>query len=291
MRIKIAETQIHISIFILLVPIVLSIAGCLKEYAAAFFSIALHELAHFSAARIYGCKLGNIRIMPVGLSISFNDSNCSRSALVQIYSAGPAANLLIVLAMISTASVFPEAGAFCRLMITTNMYLALFNLIPAFPLDGGRILLGLLTGRMGMLAAGRLARRLAFVLALLIIFIGMLLVYGSVYNFSLIIIGAYIIILWKDIRMESALMNIKQIIYRRSRLLKRGMYPARDLVVVKSTRLDETIKNMDFDCYHLIHVLDENFKLLRVFTENEIMDAVSCSDGLTFGELLEEPCK
>lgn len=288
MKIRIAETQIQISIFIIFVPAVLLIAGCLKEYAAAFFSIALHELAHFSVARIYGCRLDIVRIMPVGLSISFNDANCSREALVKIYSAGPAANLLILLMMILSASVFPKTDAFYRVMITTNAYLALFNMVPAFPLDGGRILLELLAGRIGMLAAGRLARRLAFMLALLIMLVGVLLLYGSVYNFSLIIIGAYIIVLWKNSRMESALMNIKQIIYRRSRLLKRGIYPARDLVVVKSTRLDETMKNMDFDSYHMVHVLDENLRLLRVFTENEIMDAISGSDGLTFGELLEK---
>ncbi len=287
MRIRIGETQIQISIFLIFVPAVLLIAGCLKEYAAAFFSIALHELAHLCVARIYGCKPGIVRIMPVGLSVSLNDSKCSRIASIKIYAAGPAANLLIILASALLASVYPQGHAFCLLVITTNAYLAIFNLIPAFPLDGGRILQEFLAGWMGMLAAGRVARRLALILAFVIILAGILQFVNSVYKFSLMIIGVYIIILWKNSRMESALMNIKQMIYRRSRLLKKGIYPARDLVVVKSTRLDETMKNMDFDSYHLIYVLDENFKVLWVFTENEVMDAVSCGDKLTFGELLE----
>lgn len=287
MKIKIGETQLQISIFIIFVPAVLLIAGCLREYAAAFLSITLHELAHISIARIYGCKPGIIRIMPVGLSVSLNDVNCSRTVSIKIYAAGPAVNLLILLAAVLLAVVFPKADDFWRLMIVTNAYLATFNLIPAFPLDGGRIVLEILAGSMGMLAAGRLARRLALIMALVILLIGVLQLYGSVYNFSLIIIGFYIIILWKNSRMESALMNIKQMIYRRSRLLKKGIYPARDLVVIKSMRLDEIMKNMDFDSYHLIHVLDENFRLLRVFTENEIMDAISGSNGLTIGELLE----
>lgn len=287
MKIRIGETQIQISIFIIFIPVALWFVGCLKEYAAAFFSIAIHELAHFYTAWMYGCKPGIVRIMPVGLSVSLNVGNCSRAASVKIYSAGPAANLLILLAAALSASVFPNADVFWRLVISTNAYLALFNLIPAFPLDGGRILLELLAGRMGIRAAGRLTRRMALVLALIIILIGALQLYASIYNFSLIIIGVYIIALWKNSKMESALMNVKQIIYRRSRLLKRGIYPARDLVVLKSTRLDETLKNMDFDSFHLVHVLGENLRLLRVFTENEIMDAISTSDVLTFGELLE----
>jgi stage IV sporulation protein FB len=95
------------------------------------------------------------------------------------------------------------------------------------------------------------------------------------------------LLLWNG-RMESAFMNIRQILYRRSRFLKKGVYPARDLVVAKSTLLSETIKNMDFDSFHVIYVLDERMRLLKVFTEAEVMDALAGNnEGMTFEQLLK----
>jgi stage IV sporulation protein FB len=44
---------------------------------------------------------------------------------------------------------------------------------------------------------------------------------------------------------------------------------------------------MDFDRFHLVHVLDDDLRLLRVFTEAEILDAVVAGEKRTFGELLE----
>lgn len=287
MKIKAGGIEIHISIFILAVPPLLLIAGCLKEYAVAFFSIALHEMGHFATAHYYGYKPSNLTLTPVGFSVSINDRGCSRAVSILIYSAGPAVNLLIFGSVNVAALVFPAMEGFRNLVSTTNIFLALFNLIPVFPLDGGRILLEVLAGSMGLLAAGRMLRRLALLFSIVILLLGAWQLYISTFNFSLIIIGLYIIVLLKTGRMESALMNIRQIIYRKSRLLKKGIYPARDLVVVKSTLLSETLKNMDFDRFHLVHVLDDNLRLVQVFTENEIMEAIiGGGESLTFESLI-----
>lgn len=288
MRIRVGETEIQISIFIIAVPLLLFFAGCLKEYATAFFSIALHETGHMAVARFYGYRIGSVKLTPVGFSLSINDRDCSRVNSIKIYSAGPVVNLLFFCAASLAAFVFPALSRYFNLLSATNLYLALFNLIPAFPLDGGRILLDILAGSMGLHAAGRLIRRLAMISSIAMLLLGAYQLYIAAFNFSLVIIGIYIIILLKTGRMESALMNIRQIIYRRSRLMKKGIYPARDLVVVKSTQLSETLKNMDFDRFHLVYVLDDNLRLLRVFTENEIMDAIAGGgDNMTFEQLLE----
>ena len=287
MRKRIGKIDIQISIFIVAVPPILLITGCLKEYAAAFFSIALHEAGHMAAARFCGYEPNGIRLSPVGLSLSINARDCSRSNFIKIYTAGPVINLLLFGATSFAAYVFPSFKETLNLLGAVNLYLALFNLIPAFPLDGGRVLLEVLAGSIGLLAAGRMVRRLALILSISMLLLGIYQLYISAFNFSLIIIGLYIIFQLNTGRMESALMNIKQIIYRRSRLLKKGIYPARDLVVIKSTPLSITLSNMDFDRFHLVYVLDDHLHLLRVFTEHEIMDAmVGGGDNMTFEMLL-----
>ncbi len=84
-------------------------------------------------------------------------------------------------------------------------------------------------------------------------------------------------------------MNVKSIIYRRSRLVRKGVYQARDLVVLKNVMLSEIIKNMDFDRFHIIHVLDDDLKLVKTFTEQEIIDALfENTTDITFDELIKK---
>lgn len=282
------KTELRISIFVVIIPVVMLIAGCLKEYAAAFFSVVMHEMCHIAVAGRYGVQPARIWITPVGLSASIQNKGFSRSAMLWIHAAGPAANLLLFGAALLAGAVFPQIRKEMELIRRTNLMLALFNLLPVFPLDGGRILQQLLSGTMGLLAAGRVVKVLAWIMTALILAAGVVQLRMTGYNLSLIMIGIYIPIALKDAGMESAFMNIRQILYRRSKLIKRGVYPARDLVVLKGTRVDEILKSMDFDRFHIIYVLDDDMRLVKAFTENEIISAFSNeSDYLTFGQLME----
>lgn len=289
MRFCLGKTEFRINILVLVIPPVMLIAGCLKEYAAAFFSVVLHEMCHIAVARRYDIQPSCIRITPAGLSAEIQDRGLSRHALLWIYAAGPVINLILFVASSLARIALPQIKEELDLVSRTNLMLALFNLIPAFPLDGGRILQQLLSGSIGLLAAGRVIRILAWILSVFILMAGVFQFYINGNNVSLIIIGIYIPIAISDARMESAFMNIRQILYRRSRLLKKGIYPARDLVVLKSTRVDEILKNMDFDRFHIIHVLDDDLCLAGVFTENEVMNAFTGNgDNLTFGEMMQK---
>jgi len=287
-RISLRKIEFQISIFICVIVPLMFLAGFIKEYAAAFLSITLHEIGHIAAAGFYGYVSRNVQITPMGLSVFINNRDCSRVNSIKIYLAGPAVNMLIFCTIHIMSFAFQISSSYLSLLSATNLYLALFNLIPAFPLDGGRILLEVLAGRMGLLAAGRLIRRMASIISIVLLAVGIYQLYLTAFNFSLIIIGLYIAFLLNTWRMESAFMNIKQIIYRRSKLLKKGIYAARDLVVIKTTLLSDTLNNMDFDKFHFVYVLDEDLKLLRVFTENEILDAIVEGDNnTTFETLLE----
>ena len=82
-------------------------------------------------------------------------------------------------------------------------------------------------------------------------------------------------------------MNIKQLLYRRQRLINKGIYQARDLVVLKEMRLSGVIKALDYDRFHFIYLLDDDLKLLRIITENEIIEGMlKQPEDMTFEELL-----
>ncbi len=156
-----------------------SVGGSLAFIAALFALVVLHELGHALTARRYGIRTRDITLLPIGgIARLEREAEDPRQEL-WIAVAGPAVNyaiaavLFAVLAVIGGSLATPDfragggAGLLPRL-VWTNLSLATFNLLPAFPLDGGRALRALLAMRMdrarATAAAARIGEGLAVVL-------------------------------------------------------------------------------------------------------------------------------
>ncbi len=288
MKLKLGTTEIRISATVLLMPVLTLIAGLFTEYAAVFFSMLLHELSHIAVACLYGVSTEMFSISVLGFSAALQISRCSRRELVFIYSAGPAVNLLFFFAALILEHILPGEQRFVSLLAMSNLFMGLFNLLPVMPLDGGRLIYELLSGSIGSNKAGRTVRALAWFVSVMLTAAGVYQFLITTYNVSLVIIGLYIMIALRTARLESALMSIREIIYRRSKLVRRGIYAARDLVVMRDTLLRESLKSMDFDRFHIVYVLDDDLHIIGTYTENEIMDALAEHDEeLTFGQLAD----
>ncbi|NSW89512.1 MAG: peptidase M50 [Firmicutes bacterium] len=270
----------------------------------ALISISLHEAAHIITAVILGIKVNGIRVLPVGLNAIIEEDFSPLWKKVLVYLSGPAANGILYVAGILALKYMYAANIYgCKYItvmsaykinimnfINVNLYLTIFNILPVVPLDGSRILINILISGKGIYVAHKYIKKLSAVFAIVFIFIGFIqLFYSSFFNYSLITIGIYIIIQIISKGAEAAFMNMKQIIFRRSRLLKKGIYPVRDLVAVKTMPLGDVLKNMDFDRFHIIYVLDENFRILKMYTEQEIVDAViNYNSEITFEEFIRK---
>ena len=288
MKIITGKTELQISLAFFAMPVLAMLLGLINEYTTAFLSILIHELGHMTVARSYGCRCNKICILPIGLTISINCGDCQEKKLIPVYLAGPAANMLIFVFFKAMAVLLGIENNYISLICRTNIYLGLFNMIPAYPLDGGRVFMAALAGRMGLVSAGRLIRKIALAVSIAIVLFGILGSPSSAGGVSMVIIGLYVILTIKRSGTECAFMNIKQILYRRAKLLGRGIYPARELVVMKNVLLSTTISCMDHDKFHLIYVLDDNLSLIRTFTENDIIEAMTNeNENLTFEQLLD----
>jgi stage IV sporulation protein FB len=130
-------------------------------------------------------------------------------------------------------------------------------------------------------------KKISFFISGIITVLGLLLLKQSVQGFNLLVAGIYILSSIKnDFAGEASIMSIRDMLYRQTRLLKKGIYPVRDLVVLESMQLNSIIKCMDFDRFHIIYVLGKCLNIERICTEKEIMDYVARYGGeLTFAEL------
>lgn len=274
-------------LFLLLLP-VMFLAGYGVEFSAVFATMLLHELGHVAAAVLAGGKVYAVKILPVGLNATIEEGACDRWGRIIIYFSGPCVNLLLCVLCLGIDSYYLPPSDNMRFFISINIYLAIFNMVPLLPLDGGKMLRELLAARIGLFLASSRMRKASAVLSAVLMVFGIIQLIQNTRNFSLLIIGVYIFFSLKSEETEAAFMNVKDIIYRRSRLLKKGIYPARDLVVIKSMRLSEVIKSLDFDRFHIIHVLDDDLKLVKIVTEQELIDSVLKHNAeATFEELIK----
>lgn len=164
---------------------------------ALFACIVLHELGHALTARRYHINTGSINLLPIGGVALLEGMPEKPGQELAVAIAGPLVNVAIagvLFAVISSTGGFPaqweEAmlgkDAFLLNLYVVNLFLALFNLIPAFPMDGGRIFRALLSFRFPRAKATRMAGNLGQVLAILFV------VLGFFVNPMLIFIGLFI---------------------------------------------------------------------------------------------------
>ena len=121
----------------------------IKLYATIMVLCIIHELGHVVMGLIMGLKIEKIEIMPLGLSVSFKidvddynkkvkKGNVLQLKKIAIAAAGPVVNLIMLLIVLNTNIDLKIVSN--EVLAYANILIMLFNLLPIYPLDGGRIL-------------------------------------------------------------------------------------------------------------------------------------------------------
>lgn len=180
---------------------------------ALFACVILHEYGHALTARKYGIKTRDITIYPIGGVARLERMPEKPIEELWVALMGPAVNVVIAAGLFAylylTSSLVPlseltvASGSFLERLMTVNVSLVLFNLIPAFPMDGGRVLRALLAMRMDYVRATQIAATIGQGMALLFGLIGL---FG---NATLLFIAFFI---WIGASQESSATQMKNAI-------------------------------------------------------------------------------
>lgn len=186
----------------LLAPVLALQLGMEGSMAGIGLSLCAHELSHLLAAKLMRVGISEIRIMPFGGSAKIeNPYFLSPAQLIAVAAAGPAGNLLLMMAAAALCHWGLMGIFFSAAMMQPSLVLMLFNLLPALPLDGGRILYALLSRPIGQERALKIGLAFGYILAGVLLLCSVLLrIRGGRWNLTFILAAIFILASGQDER-------------------------------------------------------------------------------------------
>ena len=207
--------RIDLKIFIFLILFILT--RQIEIYALMMVFAIIHELGHMISGILLGLKIEKMELMPYGVSVSFRlttkdynnkikNGNLLELKKIVVAIAGPLTNLLIAI-----ITYYLDIGEELKaLVVYSNILLLLFNLIPVYPLDGGRILKSILHILFGKKTAEKYINNISFVLLLFLTFVSSIaIIYLK--NIAIFLIIAF---LWLMYIKEDKVYRRKENIYK-----------------------------------------------------------------------------
>jgi len=217
------DVSIHATFWLLLVFVGWShwlqtqtAAGVIEGVAfvlTIFLCVLLHEYGHALTARRYGIGTKDIILLPIGGVARLEKIPDKPIQEFWVALAGPAVNVVIAAALLGwlmvsrtlapAEQVTVTGGPFLERLLVTNVFLVVFNLLPAFPMDGGRVLRALLAMKLDYVRATRIAALLGQAVAV---------VFGIIGLFSNPLLILVAVFVWVGASQEAAAVQMRSAI-------------------------------------------------------------------------------
>lgn len=238
-----------------------------QGYFAAMYTLAvvLHEAAHYIVASklFYRCKEIRLDLFGAVLYGEFQDVNGSDR--IKIALAGPFANLCLCLACLALWWVAPDAYYYTEVFFTANLTMACVNMLPCYPLDGGRVLTGLLEKRVGDKAI-KITKIGTVVISLSVfgVFVASLFTPTKLFNLGMFAIGLF-----------SGTFSATKQTYERCAFVDRGLFlkngmEKKTLVFNKNNTLSDVAKRMKGNFLYCLEVVDDDMKVVARYGVAEL---------------------
>ena len=286
---KIAGVQIILNNWFLGLLGLFVLVGMGGKVLGVFGAVLWHELSHAVTAITLGYRVREIELLPFGgvARIERLGEAGAASELVMA-AAGPAASLVMAAAIYFAMPYFPEWMEELNFYFTVNMTLALFNLLPALPLDGGRMARALLTSRLGYGKATKIVVRFGNLLSFgLIVATGIEFWQFSSVNLSFLFAAVFLYVAAKTELKIAGFRSMRVLAQKKAELSARGVMPTIHYTALSGAMARDIVRLFGPEQYYIVLVVNDTFRVERVLTETEIWEGLpERGINATVGEFL-----
>ena len=236
-----------------------------------FFVLSLHELCHSIMAYLLYYRINAVEIHPFGFEARLEGEFKSARDELVIAAAGPLFSILTGLCTLAFKS-----NAILAEFSRMNIAIGVLNLIPAYPLDGGRIIFSILYLKVDAVKAKKATVLLGFLLAFALLLLSL---FVRPFNPSLIVFSLFIAL--ADIQETKRLRSVKiySLLKSRSALKKGEAIPVKFIALHKSVTYSEALRHIGTNTYTVIIVLDDDMNELERITQNSLLDKATLLSG------------
>ena len=240
--------------------------GHLRETLSYAAAVILHEFSHASVAARLGYTLNTLKIMPYGAALTGEFETVKRRDEFLIAIAGPLSNVVFAIAFIAVWWLVPQLFYYTEIYVTANVFTALVNLLPVFPLDGGRAMLALVSGKVPRRKAYTALRAIG-------LFVGVSGVVLAVIFFRSLNFSYFTFLIFV---LASAIFPDKSASYQRlygmanrMEMVKRGL-PVREIMIGGDLQLYRCMRMLSAEYYTRFTVVDDSFEKVGAFDETKL---------------------
>lgn len=256
------------------------------ELAISFIMVFLHETVHYLTAVMFGFSGFDVKVLPIGAVLRLKDLDEASPAEDLIISiSGPVFNILMAVICYFLSGLY--SSDIIELLFKSNLALGIFNLIPAFPLDGGRVLRDILSMKTIYRRANQLTAKISIGLGYFIIGIFIFLLFFNVFAYNTAVIGVFVIISSYREKERIAYIIMGDIVKKRSKFIQRNYIENKSISIYYKGDLISVLSLVDKNKYNIFTVLDEEMRVMDILYEEEVVQALKEYGNITIEEFVD----
>lgn len=261
-----AGLKIYIHPLFYIFGLYFALSGKVFSFLICTITAIVHEMGHSYVSEELGYKLKRVVLMPYGAVISGDLSGLKYRDEIRIALAGPLLNLGIGLFFTALWWLVPEIYPYTESVVYSNVSIALINFIPAYPLDGGRILLSTLSLYVCRKTAIKAVKITGIIFTAILLCLFVISCFYAV-NFTFLFFASFVFAGLIDKNGENTYIRIYSNLYESS--LKRGC-EVKKLALLKTTPVKRITKLIDSDCLYEIEVMTGGAKTIKTMSVSDV---------------------